>query len=88
MKLIDAPFTPIAREYRECIALNVIEQMIGRKLFRQFQVLTYRIDGYDPVDKIAYEIDEEHHERQKVKDAKRQEEIEHVLNCTFKRIKV
>jgi len=73
---------------REVTALSTIEQLIGRPLYKQFQVLNYRIDGYDPVDKIAYEIDEKHHESQQVEDAKRQEEIEHVLGCTFKRIKV
>jgi len=85
---LNKKYIPIAKEYRESIALNVIEQLIGRPLYRQFRVLNYRLDGYDPIDKIAYEIDEEHHESQKVQDAKRQEEIEHVLGCTFKRIKV
>jgi very-short-patch-repair endonuclease len=71
---------------QEEAALKTIEQLRGVQLIRQFQCLSYRIDGYDSVNNIAYEIDEPAHTSQKQQDAKRQKEITAVLGCTFVRI--
>ncbi|MDZ9609906.1 Rha family transcriptional regulator [Escherichia coli] len=72
----------------EKIALNTIEQVLGVKLIRQYPVLNYRIDGYDPVNNIAYEIDEPEHKYKKEQDEIRQRRIENELGCKFVRIKV
>ena len=75
---------------REKSALDTIEQLLGIKLIRQFQVGGFRIDGYDADNKVAYEIDEEQHNTKKHSQADilRQQFIETQLGCTFKRIKV
>lgn len=75
---------------REKSALDTIEQLLGIKLIRQFQVGGFRIDGYDANNKIAYEIDEEQHNTKKHSQADilRQQFIETQLGRTFKRIKV
>ncbi|HAM6012162.1 TPA: hypothetical protein IB719_001101 [Escherichia coli] len=72
----------------EKIALNTIEQVLGISLIRQYKVLNYRIDGYDPVNNIAYEIDEPEHQYKKEQDEIRQRRIENELGCKFVRIKV
>ena len=76
---------------RENAALATIEQLLGVKLLRQYRVLgKYRIDGYDPVNNIAYEIDEEQHlTMSNIKaDRIREEEIREELGCKFVRIYV
>ncbi|EIO3990318.1 Rha family transcriptional regulator [Salmonella enterica] len=72
----------------EKIALNTIEQVLGVTLIRQYRVLNYRIDGYDAVNNIAYEIDEPAHLYKKEHDEIRQRRIENELGCKFVRIKV
>ena len=75
---------------QEEAALKTIEQLLGVTLIRQYKVLKYRIDGYDPESNTAYEIDEPQHNSKshQIKDLKRQQEIEAVLNCKFVRIKL
>lgn len=75
---------------KEKIVLSTIEQLLGIKLERQYRVGQYRIDGYDPVNNVAYEIDEEHHnsESAKKRDKDRENFIKSELGCTFKRIDV
>lgn len=76
---------------QELIALTTIEQLQGVKLIRQYSVLgKYSIDGYDPVNNIAYEIDEKHHftPQQMEADRIREREIKAVLGCEFVRIRV
>lgn len=76
---------------REKTALTTIEQLQGVKLIRQYPVLgKYRIDGYDPVNNIAYEIDEEQHFTLQHMEADRirEKEIKTVLGCKFVRIRV
>jgi very-short-patch-repair endonuclease len=72
------------------ISLDTIEQLLGIKLIRQFQVGGFRIDGYDADNKVAYEIDEEQHNSKKHSqhDVLRQKFIEEQLQCKFVRIKV
>ncbi|EJE7996371.1 hypothetical protein M5022_000933 [Salmonella enterica] len=72
----------------EKIALNTIEQVLGVTLIRQYRVLNYRIDGYDPVNNIAYEIDEPEHQYKQEHDEIRQRRIENELGCKFVRVKV
>lgn len=75
----------------ETIALTIIEQLQGVKLIRQYHVLgKYRMDGYDPVNNVAYEIDEPHYFTPQQMDADliREEEIKAVLGCKFVRIRV
>ena len=69
-------------------ALAAIEQVLNTPLIRQFKVGDYRIDGYDPENNIAYEIDEPHHNFQVDEDLKREEFIKSKLGCEFKRIKL
>lgn len=76
---------------REKAALTTIEQLQGVKLIRQYPVLgKYRIDGYDPVNNIAYEIDEEQHftPQHMEADRIREKEIKAALGCEFVRIRV
>ena len=75
---------------KEKIALSTIEQLLGVKLERQYRVGQYRIDGYDPVNNVAYEIDEDHHTpvSTKKRDENREDFIKSKLGCTFKRIDV
>lgn len=76
---------------QELIALTTIEQLQGVKLIRQYSVLgKYRIDGYDPVNNIAYEIDEEQHftPQHMEADRIREKEIKTVLGCKFVLIRV
>lgn len=71
-------------------ALKTIEQLLCVTLIRQYKVLNYRVDGYDPDNNVAYEIDETQHNSKshKVKDMNRQQAIEAVLGCKFVRIKL
>ena len=73
---------------QEEAALKTIEQLLGVSLIRQFKVLNYRIDGYDPINNTAYEIDEPQHRYQSRRDNARQLEIETALRCKFVRIKL
>ena len=73
---------------RENAALNAIEQVLDIKLERQFCCGKYRIDGYDPVSKVAYEIHEVSHKWTVEYDKKREEEIKSILGCEFKIITV
>ncbi|EIT0701901.1 hypothetical protein L1G94_001383 [Escherichia coli] len=76
---------------RENAALAAIEQVLGVNLERQYPACgKYRIDGYDPVNNIAYEIDEEQHCTPNSIDSDRirEEEIKAELGCRFVRIKV
>ena len=84
-------FTVTKLGIREKAALDTIEQLLHVKLIRQYFVCDkYRIDGYDPVNNIAYEVDEEQHftSRHQAADRKREEEIRDELGCEFVRIKV
>lgn len=46
---------------RELDVLAGIELALGRPLQRQYQVGPFRIDGYDSVLNVAFEVDEEQH---------------------------
>jgi hypothetical protein len=80
----------------ESIALTTIEQVKGIKLERQYHITTpcgksFFIDGYDPVNNVAYEIDEDYHyigDTLRPACVERQNEIEKVLGCKFVRIKL
>lgn len=75
---------------REKAALDTIEQLLGVKLKRQYRVGEYRIDGYDAINNVAYEIDEEQHFTPQHMDTDRirEEEIKTELGCKFVRIRV
>lgn len=75
---------------REKAALDTVEQLMGVKLKRQYRVGEYRIDGYDPVNNVAYEIDEEQHftSQHMQSDRVREKKIFNKLGCKFVRIKV
>lgn len=71
---------------QERAALAAVEQVLGVTLIRQYRVGTYRIDGYDPVNQVAYEVDEPEHRSRIAQDAVRQAVIEKELGCRFVRI--
>lgn len=73
---------------REEVALKTIEQVLGVTLIRQFSVLAYRLDGYDPRNNVAYEIDEPEHAHKTERDAARQAAIIAALGCTFVRVQI
>lgn len=76
----------VPNRLQEEASLKTIEQLLGVKLIRQYKVLNYRLDGYDPDTNTAYEIDEPGHRYKHAKDAERQQKIEAVLGCKFVRI--
>lgn len=85
-------FNGFSRGSIEHGALCAIEQIKDIKLERQYSVKRpcgnhYRIDGYDPVNNIAYEVDEQHHDYQQEEDYEREHFIRGVLGCEFVRIK-
>jgi very-short-patch-repair endonuclease len=73
---------------KELAALATIEQLLGVTLHRQYQVGSYRIDGYDKENNVAYEIDEGAHKYAAGEDAIRERIIKAQLGCRFVRIKV
>ena len=46
------------------------------------------VNGYDPINNVAYEVDEQHHKGRMIEDFMREEKIKSVLNCEFVRIKI
>ena len=76
-----------ARE-KDCLA--TIEQVLGITLEKQFSVGKYKIDGYDIVYKVDYEIDEVQNKSVKHQQADREREayICSILGCAFKRIAI
>jgi len=67
--------------------LDKIELEKNIKLERQFSIKNkFFIDGYDPINNVAYEVDEVHHKYQKIEDLLREEKIKVELNCKFIRI--
>lgn len=71
---------------QERAALAAVEQVLGVTLIKQYKVGRYRVDGYDPVNQVAYEVDEPRHRYQIAQDAVRQAVIERELGCRFVRI--
>ncbi len=70
--------------------LDELELSLGFKIYRQFEVEGYFVDGYIPKLRLAIEIDEKKfHGKNKTKDKDkiRQKEIEKALGCKFIRIK-
>lgn len=83
----DKNFIPVSTA-NEYVAVRTIEQILNIRLHRQYPCGKYKIDAYDKVNKIAYEIDEPFHRLQREADAERQAYIEKQLGCTFVRIKI
>lgn len=79
-------FTRIGKQEKEI--LDQIEIETNSKIIRQFQVNRKFIDGYDPINNIAYEIDEYNHKYNKVYDYRRENMIKNLLGCEFIRIQV
>lgn len=71
----------------EIIILNMIEKQKGIILKKQFNVGKYKLDGYDSINNIAYEVDEYNHKYQKIQDTIRENKIKEKLGCNFVRIK-
>jgi hypothetical protein len=72
----------------EKLILDKFESIFKYPVIRQYKVNGFFLDGYIPELHLAIEIDEKKHDNEyyKQKDAKRQEEIEKVLNCKFIRV--
>lgn len=67
--------------------LDKLEQELGYRIIRQFEVGGYYVDGYIPEINLVIEVDEKYHDNQKEKDLKREEFIRAKLGCRFIRIK-
>ena len=71
--------------------LDNIENILGYKILRDFQIIGYKPDGYIKELNLIIEIDEKHHYtkegKYKENDIKRQNLIENKLSCKFLRIK-
>lgn len=75
---------------RESEAISTIENLVNTKLERQFYIAPYFIDGYDSVNKIAYEVIEPG--ELSLNDLKTRQEreqyISRALGCTFIRLQL
>jgi len=71
--------------------LDEMEKKIGYKIYRQYNIIGYILDGYCKELNIVFEVDEDFHFDSEgnlsKKDLKRQKDIEDELNCKFIRIK-
>jgi len=69
-----------------------IERKKNIKLEKHYKVETstnrFFIDGYDPINNVAYEVDEPRHRWHQVEDEIREDKIKSVLGCKFERIKL
>ncbi len=70
--------------------LDKLETALGFKIIRQYKVAGYFLDGYCPEIRLAIEIDEPYHlkEKQMIKDKRREIYIKDKLKCNFLRIPV
>lgn len=80
---------PIIEQYGKDHGYNFMHAENGGEYF--VRELGYFLDGYDPINNVAIEVDESHHfDREgnlKEKDQIRQQQIEELLGCTFVRIR-
>lgn len=80
---------PLIEEYGRINGYKFIHAENGGEYF--VKELGYFLDAYDPVAKVALEVDESHHFNKdgelSARDVTRQKQIEKVLGCTFIRIK-
>ena len=67
--------------------LDKLEQDIGYKIIRQYNICGYFLDGYIKELNIAIEVDEEFHNKRKQKDEEREDNVKNELKCEFLRIK-
>jgi very-short-patch-repair endonuclease len=71
--------------------LDSLENILGYKILRDFQIIGYKPDGYIEELNLIIEIDEKHHftkeGKYNEKDIERQKRIENALNCKFLRIR-
>jgi hypothetical protein len=81
------PIGPNIGKYETQI-INHFEDLLEYKFIRQHPVIGYFLDGYCPALNLAIEVDEPYHNRKKVKDMIREQEIKQELHCQFLRIKV
>jgi len=82
--------TPTNRLGRnETKILDEIELEKGINLERQYSIAGRFIDGYDPINNVAYEVDEKHHlgKIHSIKDKIRETIITEKIGCNFVRIK-
>ncbi len=68
--------------------LDEIELEKGIEIIRQFPVAGKFLDGYDMINKKAYEIDGPEHKDKVVEDFLREKLVTDVLGCKFERIKI
>lgn len=66
--------------------IKMIERKLNIKLERQKFVDGYFVDGYDSINNIVYEIDEEYHKWRKKEDCRRELYIVEKLKCCLIRI--
>lgn len=79
-------FTRIGKQEKEI--LDQIEIETENEILRQYQVNRKFLDGYDPINNIAYEIDETNHKYTQIQDVIRENKIREILGCKFVRIAV
>ena len=65
--------------------LDKLEQKLGYRIIRQYEIGGYYLDGYIPEINLAIEVDEKIKNREK--DIKREDFIKQKLGCQFMRIK-
>ena len=81
------PSLPKRREEQFFTKLKRSLKPLGLEVKEQFNVSTYKIDGYIEELNLAIEYDEEHHKYTLEEDAERQRNIEKLLGCKFVRLK-
>ncbi len=80
------PLSPTIGKHETQI-IDYVEKQLDIKFKRQYYCGGYFLDGYNEEHKLAIEVDEPFHEKQKEKDLERQIYIENKLGCNFIRIK-
>jgi hypothetical protein len=74
------------RGKNEDIILDNIEKEKNIIIFRQVRIGRKIVDGYHNDTNTVYEVDENHHRFQKVKDEIREDKIKNMIKCNFIRI--
>ena len=69
--------------YEATTVLQIQRAFQGEEMIHQYYVDKYMIDLYFPKYKLAIECDEQFHDKQKIMDKIREDDIIEKLNCTF-----
>jgi len=70
----------------EDFIIDCIKKQEGIKVIQQYYIAGKYIDAYDPINNVAYEVDEPYHKKQSAQDFLREQQIKEKIKCKFIRI--